>query len=111
VKLRTWSFRAQQCRAMDPGGPAEAEMSRQGAHVRGKVGKCIVTLFKLADCYEVLRGLMTTGLDGRSTCAPCRIEHLRGPYTVESDWDDKRGSLKPDSPSLAIGPMAYRVPE
>lgn len=105
VKLRTWSFRAEECPVMDPGGPAEAEMSRRGAHARGKVGESTVTLFRLSDCFEALSGLLRAG-----DCAPCRIEHRRGPHTVESDWDSERGCLKPDSPSLAIGPMAYRVP-
>ncbi len=105
VKLRTWSFRAEQCRVMDPGEPAEAEMGRRGAHTRGKVGESTATLFRLSDCFEVLSGLLRTG-----GCAPCGIEHRRGPHTVESDWDDERGRLKPDSPSLAVGPMAHRVP-
>lgn len=110
VKLRTWSFRARACPIVDPGEPAEAEMSRRGLHVRGKVGEATVTLFKLSDCFEALSGMLRSGYGGHPSCAPCRIEHGRGPHTVESDWDDERGCLKPDSPSLAIGPMAYRVP-
>jgi aminoglycoside 3-N-acetyltransferase len=110
VKLRTWSFRAEECPIMDPGEPAEAEMTRRGLHARGKVGEATVTLFKLSDCFEVLSGLLRSGYGGHPSCAPCRIVHRRGPHTVESDWDNERGCLKPGSPSLAIGPMAYRVP-
>jgi aminoglycoside N3'-acetyltransferase len=110
AKLRTWSFRRKTCPITDPAGPAEAEMGRHSLHARGKVGDCTLTFFRLADCFEVLSGMLRAGYGAHPPCAPCRTEHSYGPYTVESDWDAERECLRPDSPSRGLGPMADPLP-
>jgi len=110
AKLRTWSFRARPCPIMDPNEYAEAEMDRRGLHMRGKIGQCTATFFKLSDCFEVLSGMLRSGYAGHPPCASCQTRPGTSPYEVESDWDRESGCLKPDSPSRAIGPMAYRMP-
>jgi aminoglycoside N3'-acetyltransferase len=110
VKLRTWSFRERKCPIMEPNEYAEREMDRRGLHRRGRIGESTVTLFRYSDCFDVLSGMLAEGYAGFPPCAECPIRPSEGPHTVESDWDEELGCLKPDSPSRQLGPMAYRVP-
>lgn len=105
--LRTWSYRAGRCPITDPKDYVEAEMERRGLHRRAKVGESTVTLFRLRDFYRVVEEMLREGHNGHPPCSCCPVRPGQSDHDVPSDWDDAAGQLKPDSPSLQIGPMAY----
>ncbi len=107
VRLRTWSYRAGRCPMTDPNEYVEAEMERRGLHRRAKVGESTVTLFRLMDFFGLVEEMLREGHDGHPPCPSCPVRPGESEYDVPSDWDDVRGELKPDSPSLRLGPMAY----
>ncbi len=110
VGLRTWSFRNERCPIMDPNRHAEREMEQRALHARRRIGRSTVTLFRLSDCFNALGRMLAEGRAGHPPCHRCPIRPSRYPQTVESDWDDERCCLKPESPSLRLGLMDFRRP-
>lgn len=110
LKLRTWSYRESGCPISDPNDPVDTEMAAQGLHRRARIGRAIVTLFRLVDCFEVLSAMFAHGHGGHPPCCECRIRAWASPHQVESDWDAEGQCLLPWSPSRDVPPMAYRRP-
>jgi aminoglycoside 3-N-acetyltransferase len=107
VHLRTWSWRERSCPIMEPCEHVEAEMERLGLHRRGWIGPSRVTLFRLQDCYRVMAEMLARGHAGHPPCSGCPIRSLRGPHTVESDWDPVAGRLSDDSPAKLLTPQCF----
>jgi len=107
VKLRTWSYRTPGCPITDPNDYIEAEMGRRGLHVRQTIGESTVTFFRLLDFFSLVEEMLQEGHDGHPPCSRCPVRPGKSDYDVPSDWDEASGQLKPGSPSLSIGPLAY----
>ncbi len=107
VLLRTWSWRERGCPIQEPHRYVNAEMERLGLHERGRVGECETTLFRLEDSFGVMADLLASGVNGHPPCSECPIGPSRSQFTVESDWDWEMGALRPDSPSVTVGPMCW----
>ncbi len=72
-------------------------MARRGLEQVRLIGECRATLFRLADCFTVVAGLLQAGLGGSPPCSRCPVRPGQVPATVDSDWDAESGSLKADS--------------
>jgi aminoglycoside 3-N-acetyltransferase len=110
VKLRTWGYRGAGCPISDPHEHVDREMERRGLHHRTQVGKATVTLFRLQDFFELLAAMLRDGYAGYPPCSECPVRPNPTEFDVPSDWDDEQQDLLPDSPSRAIGPMAWCSP-
>jgi aminoglycoside 3-N-acetyltransferase len=109
VPLRTWSWRERSCAITDSGELVEREMRRLGLQREGLIGDSRVTLFQLSDCYEVISQMLADGHEEHLPCSQCPVRPIRGPFSVESDWDDSEGRLDLDSPSARLGAMVYEA--
>jgi len=96
VMGRTWGWRGAPCPINDE-SRYPAEMRRRGLEKVIHIGESRVTLFRLADCYEVIAGLLRTGIDGYPPCSGCSIRPRLVPQTVASDWDEADARPLPDS--------------
>lgn len=110
VGLRTWGYRGSRCPISDPNEHVEREMERRGLHIRGKIGQSQVILYRLRDFFGVLAEMLSAGYAVYPPCAQCPVRPNPTPFDVPSDWDEERNDLRPDSPSCAIGPMAWCQP-
>jgi len=110
VKLRTWGYRGSRCPISDPSEYVDREMEQRGLHQRAQIGESTVTLFRLRDFYELLAGMLCEGHAGYPPCRQCPVRPNPTDYDAPSDWDDDANDLTPDSPSRALGPMAWRSP-
>jgi aminoglycoside 3-N-acetyltransferase len=106
-RLRTWSYRAGRCPITDPNDTVEAEMEGRGLHRRATVGESTATLYRLADFFALVAEMLREGYDGHPPCTRCPVRPGESDYDAPSDWDEATSQLKPDSPSLQIGPVAY----
>ncbi len=95
---RTWGYRNNSCPISDRAYYARV-MAQKGLHKQHKVGKSELTLFRLADCYEVLSELLAKGTRRFPSCSKCPVRPRKCVYTVPSDWDEGAASLKADSTS------------
>ena len=84
-------------------------MERRGLHERTRVGNSTLTLFRLTDFFELLAAMLREGYAGYPPCSECPVRLNPTEFDVPSDWDDERQDLLPDSPSRAIGPLAWCV--
>jgi aminoglycoside 3-N-acetyltransferase len=109
VKLRTWGYRGARCPISDPNEYVDREMTRLGLHTRARIGDSTVTLFALRGFFDLLAGMLREGYAGNPPCADCPVRPGASPHDVPSDWDEGTGDLTPDSPSRAIGPMAWHT--
>jgi aminoglycoside 3-N-acetyltransferase len=107
VKLRTWGYRGARCPISDPNEYVDSEMTLRGLHVRARIGASTVTLFRLSDFFTLLAGMLREGYAGDTPCSACSVRPNATEYDVPSDWDDEANDLLPDSPSRAIGPLAW----
>jgi len=110
VLLRTWGWRSRRCPINDSNDYVEREMDARGLHVRGRIGGSIATLLRYSDCFRVTAEMLTMGYAGCPPCSRCPVRPVAGPATVESDWDDEKCCLKPDSPVRELGPLWYETP-
>jgi aminoglycoside 3-N-acetyltransferase len=111
VKLRTWGYRGGRCPISDPNEYVDREMEARGLHTRARIGEGTVTLFRLSEFFDLLAGMLRDGYAGHPPCTQCPVRPGTSAYDVPSDWHDEANDLTPDSPSRAIGPMAWRNPE
>jgi hypothetical protein len=74
----------------------ERRLQRQGV-----IGNCTATLFKLRDCFDVVAELLQDGGFGFPPCSTCGIRPRVIDQTVDSDWDEVTGTLKPNSVAWA----------
>jgi len=100
VEGRTWGWREAACPFTDQNRYGML-MAARGLHRRRRIGRCVATLFRLRDSFEVVAEVLRRGLDGLPPCTRCPIRPRKTPRTVPSDWDDAAGRLRPDSPALA----------
>ncbi|MBM3497402.1 MAG: AAC(3) family N-acetyltransferase [Armatimonadetes bacterium] len=107
VKLRTWGYRGARCPISDPHEYADREMERRGLHRRAQIGRSTVTLLRLTDFFQLLAGMLREGYAGHPPCHECPVRPNPTPFDVPSDWDDGANDLLPDSPSRALGPLAW----
>ena len=107
VKLRTWGYRGARCPISDPNDYVEREMEHRGLHRRGRIGQATVTLYRLSDLFELLAGMLREGCAGNPPCRECPVRPNPTPFDVPSDWDEAAQDLTADSPSRAIGPLAW----
>ena len=108
VKLRTWGYRGTSCPISDPNDHVDREMTRLGLHTRARIGDSTVTLFRLRDFFTLLAGMLQQGYAGYPPCSECPVRPNATEHDVPSDWDEETNDLLPDSPSRAIGPLAWR---
>lgn len=107
VKLRTWGYRGGRCPISDPAEYVDREMELHGLHTRARIGKSTVTLYRLRDFHALLAQMLRGGYAGYPPCTECPVRPNATEYDVPSDWDDQANDLTSDSPSRAIGPMAW----
>lgn len=93
---RTWGWREMPCPFTDE-GRYPAVLRRQGLVVERMIGDCLVTFFKLADCYTVVAGILSEGIDVYTGCTYCPVRPRRVPQNVPSDWDKENNCLLPES--------------
>ena len=96
VEARTWGWREKSCPFTD-GYRYHEEM--QAVQKQTTIGASTVTLFRLADCFEVIAGILRTGKEGFPPCSLCPIRPRKAAETVPSDWDAEKGVLMPESAS------------
>jgi aminoglycoside 3-N-acetyltransferase len=96
VKGRTWGWRASPCPFTDEGRYPLLFRQRKVLSEE-QVGNSVATLFRLADCFEVVAEILASGLDGYPPCLACPIRPRIVSNTVPSDWDEENNSLSPDS--------------
>ena len=94
---RTWSWRNANCPINAKPTAIESEMNRLGLQKKGKIGDAVVTYFKLDDFVKTDRDLLTNGWGGHPPCSRCPIRPRVTEATIESDWDDELGRIKPDA--------------
>ncbi len=100
VEARSWTWRERSCPITDATRYAPL-MQQRGMQRETVVGASRLICFRLRDCFDVVAGLLAGGIGPFPPCHRCPIRPRRTRWTVPSDWDDRRGCLKPDSPSLA----------
>jgi aminoglycoside N3'-acetyltransferase len=98
VTGRSWSWRERGCPFTDH-GRYRREMRARGLDAERLIGGSRVTLFRLRDCFELIKPFLEDGIDGLPPCSRCPIRPLRSPRTMPSDWDARTGRLLPDSES------------
>ncbi len=96
VMGRTWAWRDGRCPYTD-GQRYPALLEGRGLVRRVAVGGSTLTLFRLQDCADVIRELLSAGADGYPPCHECPIRPRRTDHTVPSDWDAARRAPLPDS--------------
>jgi aminoglycoside N3'-acetyltransferase len=96
VTGRSWGWRADYCPITD-GKKYGPLMKSRGLQKSVMIGQSICTLFRLNDCFKVLSSMLTSGFQGFPPCTSCPIRPRQCSHTVESDWDDEAGCLRPDS--------------
>lgn len=96
---RSWAWREAACPLTDE-CRYEDIMEERGLHKQTTVGKSILTLYRLKDCYEVVEEVLKNGKDGFPPCSLCKIKPEKViKWSVPSDWDNEKQCLKPDSTS------------
>ena len=93
---RTWAWRAGRCPITDAQRYPEILRGR-GLDRQVRVGECTMTLFRLADCLDVVGELLCNGIGDYPPCARCPVRPQVTEHTVPSDWDDAAGALRADS--------------
>jgi len=93
---RTWGYRDGRCPFTD-GQRYPAAMAERHLERRTRIGHSEAILFRLQDCYAVVSEMLTEGAFGFPSCRGCKVRPRVTAHTVASDWDDKTGSLMPDS--------------
>ena len=88
VLARTWGWRAEACPVTDPVRYAPLMQPHER---RGKIGQSEAILFSFADARTVIENAL------RGSCHECTIRPRVNKFVVESDWDEAKGCLKPDS--------------
>ena len=96
VEGRTWGWRERNCPFTDGDRYAQA-MRARGLQRETVIGASPVTLFRLADCFEVVAGILRAGQDGLPPCSGCPIRPRQVARTVASDWDETGQTLRPNS--------------
>ena len=84
---RTWSWRSGKCPCQGDWGD---ELARH--EVRTTVGTSTFRLYPLQQGFNAIAKYLR--------CDECAVRPRRCEYTVETDWDDERSELKPDSAAL-----------
>ncbi len=100
VQARAWTWRDRSCPINDT-ALYGAEMARRGLHRQTQIGQATVTCFRLRDAFEVIAGLLQTGVGEHPPCSACPIRPHQSARSVASDWDDAAGCVMPDSESLS----------
>ena len=93
---RTWSYRAQSCPLTDLNRYHDVIEAR-GLHRQVVVGKSPWTLYRLRDGFEVIAEVLQNGKDGFPPCSRCPIRPVVNEWSIESDWDEERQELRPES--------------
>jgi len=96
VEGRTWGWRAGRCPITDEQRYAPL-MEARGLERRHMVGGAELILYRLWDCYDVVAGLLATGVDGFPSCSRCPVRPRVTEHTVPSDWDEDAGRPVADS--------------
>lgn len=94
---RTWGWRVRSCPFTDGNRYADRMADKQ-AVVR--IGAATCLLYRLQDGFDVVAEILDQGRDGYPPCRRCPIRPRRVRRTVDSDWDEKRQTLLPDSVAL-----------
>jgi aminoglycoside 3-N-acetyltransferase len=89
VEHRTWGWRAANCPLTESGELIEAEMERRGCQRRTQIGAAIVTVFRVQDLLEAVRGLLDHGSGPYPPCVRCPIRPRQVAATRVSDWTGK----------------------
>lgn len=98
VEGRTWGWRGGSCPINDTGLYGR-EMAIRGLERQTTVGGATLTLFRLADAFEVIAELLARGYESHPPCSRCPIRPAEARSTARpSDWDWKTGGLTRDSP-------------
>lgn len=92
---RTWSWRGAGCPINTKPIAIESEMNRLGLQKKGKIGNADVTCLKLDDFIRTDCELLTKGWGGFPPCSRCPVRPRDTDATIESDWDDELGRIKP----------------
>lgn len=69
-RARTWSWREKSCPIDDPAKYAPLMEKYEKTMM---LGTCKITVFKVRDCFEVVKKCLTDGLDGCPGCSECPI--------------------------------------
>ncbi len=93
---RTWAWRAGRCPITDAQRYPEILRGR-GLDRQVRVGECTLTLFRLADCLDVVGELLCNGIGDYPPCARGPVHPQVTEHTVPSDWNDAAGVLCADS--------------
>jgi len=93
---RTWGWREHPCPFTDENRYG-ALLAEHGLQRQVLIGACLVTLFKLQDCFQVLAELLQQGWGDLRPCQRCPIRPRTVEQTVSSDWDDVAQTLMPES--------------
>ena len=99
VEGRTWGWREKACPFTDYGRYPRFMVERN-FHKQVLIGEGQATLFRLKDCFGVVTELLQYGMNGYPPCSGCQIRPRKVSETVESDWDEKKRTLLPNSKSL-----------
>ncbi|HEX67879.1 MAG TPA: AAC(3) family N-acetyltransferase, partial [bacterium] len=105
VRCRTWGWRNGSCPITDKGIYIE-EMKRRGLIKEGKIGNAEVLVFKMKDCRKVIEEFLKGKIKGIPGCRSCNIRPRTVKATVESDWDDEKKRVKPDTTAF-IGDIDF----
>lgn len=96
VKCRSWGWKQKSCEIAD-----EVEylklMNKKKMIKQGKIENGIILVFKMKDCRKVIEEYLNGKIKGFSGCKKCDNRPSIIPQTVESDWDEKRNKVKPDT--------------
>ncbi len=93
---RTWGWRGGTCPFTDE-GRYHPVISQRGLQRQVTVGQSCLTFFRLSDCFDVVSEFLLEGAGGFPPCRLCPVRPRVVPQTVESDWDEARTCLKPES--------------
>ncbi len=97
VRCRTWGWRSRACPYIDNQPYYLARLREQGQLREGYVGQARVIVFSMRACRRAVEDLLRGRLPGLPGCRACRIRPRRCAWTVPSDWDDARQSVRPDT--------------
>jgi len=95
VRLRTWSWRNGECRALDSDRIFDY-MRARGTVAERMLGHSHLVFFRLADYREAYASRL---LDPATGCAHCAVRPREVAQTVSTDWDAARRQLRPDTPA------------
>ena len=96
VMGRTWGWRNGVCPFTDRNRYG-AVMRQRGLDRQAMIGSCRATLFNLQDCFTEVAEMLREGYEGIPPCSGCPVRPRSVAQTVDTDWDDARQTLLPDS--------------